>query len=62
MKVLDGLNINSSFKGLVQPADDFYNNTDSFYWAEHPEEFDDGYKEVKNGMTQNKDAKFKFLF
>lgn len=49
------------YDGLAQPADDYYNNTDSFYWTEHPELFDDGYKELKNGSSQNRDAKFKFL-
>lgn len=61
MNVLKSLDINSMYEGLAQPADDYYNNTDSFYWKEHPEEFDDGYKEVKDGASRNKDAKFKFL-
>lgn len=50
--------------GLMQPPDNYYNNTDTFYWDANPLEVDDGAKELKAGASQNQNAnaKFKFLF
>lgn len=60
--MLDKLNLNSIQKGLVQPADDAYNNTDTFYWDKNPLDFGDGSKEVKEGAIANKNANVKFKF
>lgn len=64
MDILDTMKLDDLYEGIVQPADDFYNNTDTAYWVEHPLDFGDGSKEVADGMTADKDAeatKFKFL-
>lgn len=48
--------------GLMQPPDDYYNNTDTFYWDAHPLEVDDGAKELKDGAAQNQNANARFKF
>lgn len=48
--------------GLQQPPDNYYNNTDSAWYAEDLDRVDDGGKEVREGEKQNKDANTKFKF
>lgn len=62
MSVLKSLDLNSMYDGIVQPADDYYNNTDTFYWEKNPDLFDDGGKEFRAGASQNRDANVKFKF
>lgn len=60
--MLDKFKLNNTLSGLVQPADDAYNNTDTFWWVKNPLAFGDGSLEVKNGATSNKNANVKFKF
>lgn len=60
--MLENLDLNSIQKGLVQPADGDYNQTDTFYWDKNPLDFGDGSKEVQEGAIANKNANVKFKF